>query len=94
MNQGPAFVLPGDTRGRIAYAAGVRTLMESIIDGLRDLPERDQVKIMSHIHRLNPRLQREQAEMLRSLHGVLSEEDGLAFEQAIEVSHRVEKNGC
>lgn len=68
--------------------------MESIIDGLRDLPERDQAKILSHIHRLNPRLQQQQADVLRSLHGVLSEEDGLAFEQAIEGSHRVEKNGC
>ena len=38
-------------------------------------------------------MQREQAGMLRRLHGVLSEEDGLAFERAMESSRRVEDNG-
>ena len=69
------------------------TLVDRIIDGVRDLPVRQQVEIMNHVYRLNPRMQHERAEMLQRLHGALSEEDGLAFEQAAEGSRLVEGNG-
>ncbi len=85
--------MQGDTRARIDYFALVMTLTERIIDGVKDLSQRDQVAIMNHVFRLNPRMQQERAEMLQRLHGVLSEEDGLAFEQALEGSRRVENNG-
>ncbi len=85
--------LQGDTCTWIDYPILSMTLIERIIDGVRDLPQRDQVKVANLVFRLNPRLQQQQADMLRRLHGVLSEEDGLAFEQAMEGSRRMEGNG-
>jgi len=83
----------GDNAPKGRYYSKSMTLVDRIIDGVKDLSQRDQVKVMNLVFSLNPRMQREQGEMLRSLHGVLSEEDGEAFQSAMEGSRRMPGNG-
>lgn len=66
------------------------SVLESIMRGVQRLPLRQQVEVASHVFRLDVAAQKERAELLRSLHGCLNEEDGKAFEEALADSRRIE----
>jgi hypothetical protein len=64
------------------------TVIESILRGVQNLPLREQVEVARYVHRLSTNVQQERAEVLRRTHGVLSESDGQAFEQAMDGSRQ------
>ena len=59
------------------------TVKESILRNLEALTPRDLLKVDSFIFRLSPAARREQAELWESVRGILDEETGEAFEQAV-----------
>jgi len=69
------------------------TVIESIVRCVQNLPLREQVEVASYVHRLSTNVQQERAEVLRRTHGVLSEADGKAFEQAMDDARRLEAHG-
>ena len=78
---------------RIAPRPTAMTVIETIVRGVQTLPLREQVDVARYVHRLNTSAQQERAGRLRHCHGVLDEADGLAFEQALENSRRLEAHG-
>ena len=69
------------------------TVIETIVRGVKNLPLRDQVEVARYVHRLDSSAQLGRADVLRRTHGVLDENDGNAFEQAMMDSRRTEANG-
>jgi conjugal transfer/entry exclusion protein len=69
------------------------TVIESIVQGVQNLPLRPQVEVARYVHRLSASVQQRRTEVLRRLHGVLDEADGLAFEQAMNGARRLEAHG-
>ena len=69
------------------------TVIESIVRCVQNLPLREQVEVARYVHRLSTNVQQERAEVLRRTHGVLSEADGQAFEQAMDDARRLEAHG-
>ena len=65
------------------------TVIETILRGVQNLPLREQVEVARYVHRLST----ERAEVLRRTHGVLSEADGQAFEQAMDDARRLQAHG-
>jgi len=66
------------------------TVIESIIKDLRSLPTPRLVDVARYVHGLSEAAQQERLALLRQTHGVLSEEDGEAFEMALMGARRVE----
>lgn len=64
------------------------SVVESIVEGVQRLSLREQVEIAEHVYRLDAEARQRCAEMLQRSHGALSEEDGEAFEQALNYSRR------
>jgi hypothetical protein len=69
------------------------TVIETILRGVQNLPLREQVEVARYVHRLSMNVQQERAEVLRRTHGVLSEADGQAFEQAMDDARRLQAHG-
>lgn len=69
------------------------TVIETILRGVQSLPLREQVEVARYVHRLSASAQGERAAVLGRTHGVLSEPDGEAFEQAMHDARRVEAHG-
>ena len=69
------------------------TVIEMIIEGLRNPSAREQVEVARYVNSLNPKANQERAEGLKRLHGVLDEADGQAFEEAMKSAHRIEEHG-
>jgi hypothetical protein len=69
------------------------TVIESIGQGVQNLPLRQQVEVARYVHRLSAGFPQRRTEVLRRLHGVLDEADGLAFEQAMNDARRLEAHG-
>ena len=69
------------------------TVIETIVRGVQNLPLREQVDVARYVHRLGANVRQERADVLRRTHGVLDENDGLAFEQAMEDARRFETHG-
>jgi hypothetical protein len=69
------------------------TVIEAIVQGVQNLPLRQQVEVARYVHRLSTNVQQERAEVLRRTHGVLSEADGQAFEQAMDDARRLQGHG-
>jgi len=65
------------------------TVIETIVRGVQSLPWREQVEVARYVHRLSASAQGERAAVLQRTHGVLSEPDGEAFEQAMHDFRRV-----
>ena len=59
------------------------TFIESILKDLQSLPTPRLVDVARYVHGLNEEAQKERLALLRQTHGVLSEEDGHAFEIAL-----------
>lgn len=76
----------------IVYFAPM-TVIESIVHDLRGMPLGKLVEVARYVHRLSETAERERAEVLAETHGYLDENDGLAFEQALETSRRIEARG-
>jgi len=69
------------------------TVIESIIQGVQNLPSGRQVEVARYVHCLSAGVQQKRAEVLRRTHGVLDEADGQAFEQAMNQARRLEAHG-
>ena len=69
------------------------TVIESIVQGVQNLPLRQQVEVARYVHRLSMGAQRKRTEVLQRTHGVLDEADGDAFEQAMTGARRLEAHG-
>jgi hypothetical protein len=66
------------------------TVIESILKDLQSLPTPMLVDVARYVHGLSDTAQKERTSTLRKTYGVLSEEDGQAFESALFASRRVE----
>lgn len=69
------------------------TVAETMIRGVQNLSLREQADVARCVHRLNANAQDVREEVLRSTHGALDEEEGLAFERAMKGSRFLEPNG-
>jgi hypothetical protein len=69
------------------------SVLDSIIHDLRGMPLSKLVDVARYVHRLSETAERERAEILRDTHGYLDEQDGLAFEEALETARRIEDRG-
>jgi hypothetical protein len=67
------------------------TVIESIIKDLRDLPGEKLVEVAGFVHQLSEKSQQERINTLQRLHGSLTEEDGSAFEEAMNLARRIER---
>lgn len=67
------------------------TVIESIVKDLEKLPATKLIEVAHFVHSLDPRRREERLALLRTTQGGLSEEDGIAFEQALAASRRVER---
>jgi len=66
------------------------TVLESIVKDLETLPASKLAEVAHFVSNLNPKRREERLALLRKTQGVLSEEDGKIFEQAMVDSRRVE----
>ncbi len=66
------------------------TVIESILKDLQGLRTSRLVEVSRYVHGLNEAAQKERLALLRETHGVLSEEDGQAFEAALSAARRAE----
>jgi hypothetical protein len=66
------------------------TVIESILKDLQGLPTPMLVDVARYVHGLSESAQKERADILGRTHGVLSEEDGQAFESALFGARRLE----
>lgn len=71
------------------YAKYVNVI-ESIIKDLQNLPTPKLVEVARYVHGLSQADQEARRELLRRTHGVLSDEDGQAFEMALQGARRLE----
>lgn len=67
------------------------SVIESIIKDLQNLPTPKLVEVARYVHGLSQADQDARQSLLRQTHGVLSEEDGEAFESALQGARRVEQ---
>jgi len=65
------------------------TIIESITNDLRELPNARLVEVARYVRELVPEASRRQREALGQTFGCLDEETGLALEEALEGSRRV-----
>lgn len=66
------------------------SVIESIIKDLQSLPTPKLVEVARYVHGLSEAAQRERLSILHKTHGVLNDEDGQAFEQALLGARRLE----
>ena len=66
------------------------TVIESIVKDLEKLPAPKLIEVAHFVQNFDPRCREERLVLLRKTQGVLSQEDGIAFEQAMATSRRVE----
>ena len=66
------------------------SVIESILKDLQGLPTPKLVEVARYVHGLSEAAQKERLALLRQTHGVLSEEDGEAFELALTGARRAE----
>jgi len=69
------------------------TVIESIVQGVQNLPLREQVEVARYVHRLSTGIHQKRSEVLRRTHGVLDEADGQAYQQAMIDARRQEAHG-
>jgi hypothetical protein len=67
------------------------SVIESIIRDLKGLPNAKLVEVARYIHGLSEEAQKERLASLHKTFGVLGEEDGRAFEEALAGSRRLEQ---
>ena len=66
------------------------SVIEAIVKDLQRLPNPKLVEVARYVHGLSEAAQKERFSLLRQTHGVLSEEDGEAFELALTGARRLE----
>lgn len=66
------------------------SVIESILKDLQNLPNPKLVEVARYVHGLSLADQEARRELLRQTHGVLSAEDGQAFEKALQGARRLE----
>ncbi len=71
------------------YIANV-SVIESIIKDLQSLPTPKLVEVARYVHGLSQADQQTRQAFLRQTYGVLSEEDGRAFEMALQGARHLE----
>lgn len=69
------------------------SVIESIVRGVQSLSLREQVEVARYVHRLSSTARRERSDVLRRTHGSLDAADGVAFEEAMRGSRRIEAHG-
>jgi hypothetical protein len=69
------------------------TITETISESVRDLPLKDQVKVLHLIHGLSEGRRKSAQEAFSKTYGALSEADGEAFEEAIVTSRPLPAHG-
>jgi hypothetical protein len=69
---------------------GEVSVIESILKDLQNLPTPKLVEVARYVHSLSETAQKERLSLLHQTHGVLSEEDGKAFELALTGARRLE----
>ena len=52
------------------------TVIESIVQGVQNMPLREQVEVARYVHRLSTSVQQRRAEVLGRTHGAVDEADG------------------
>lgn len=86
-----------EARRKVAKAScahlSITKILENIRGGTKPLSLREQVEVARHAHRLSARTGNEREDALRRTHGALDEADGLAFEEAMNESRRMENHG-
>ncbi len=65
-------------------------VIESIIKDLQSLPTPKLVEVARYVHGLSEADQKSRQAILRQTHGILSDEDGRAFEAALFGARRLE----
>lgn len=65
-------------------------MIESIVRDLQNLPTPKLVEVARYVHSLSQADQEARQDLLRRTHGILSEEDGRAFEMALQGTRRLE----
>jgi hypothetical protein len=66
------------------------SVLESIVKDLQSLPTAKLVEVARYVHGLSEIAQKERLSLLNQTHGVLSEEDGEAFDRALSGARRLE----
>lgn len=66
------------------------SVIESIIRDLQKLPTPKLVEVARYVHGLSEAEQHARRDLLRQTHGVLNDEDGQAFEMALQGARRLE----
>ncbi len=66
------------------------SVIESILKDLQGLPTTKLVDVARYVHGLSDAAQKERLSLLHQTHGALSEEDGQAFELALNGARRLE----
>jgi len=66
------------------------SVIESIIKDLQNLPTTKLVEVARYVHGLSEDDQNGHQALLRQTHGILSDEDGRAFEAALFGARRIE----
>lgn len=66
------------------------SVIESILQDLQSLPTPKLVEVAGYVRALSETAQRERLRVLRETHGVLSDEEGNAFEEALAGARRLE----
>jgi hypothetical protein len=66
------------------------TVIESILEDLKGLPNAKLVQVASYVRGLNKSGHEERLKLLGETFGGLSEEDGKAFDEALAESRRIE----
>ena len=66
------------------------SVIEAILKDLQSLPTPKLVEVARYVHGLSEDEQKSRQALLRQTHGVLSEEDGHAFQDALLGARRIE----
>jgi len=66
------------------------SVVEAIVRDLAGLPNSKLVEVAQFVHALSEEAQKKRLASLRETFGILSEEEGRAFEEALAGSRRVE----
>lgn len=59
------------------------TLMETITQELHKMPEKKLVKVLNLLAELSPDIVKRQREALKASHGIMDDEQGALFEEAV-----------
>ena len=69
-------------------------VIDSILQDLRELPAPKLAEVARYVHQLNPKNRERRLEALRATAGCLNDEEGAAFEKAVNAeAERIDADG-